>query len=122
MILPIVGSHYHAPAPAILSFIPIGQPLQLIPDLENEHVTPEFPNAIAVWIDGREITLPISDEAEANLQGYGLSSEDILADYWQLGFIPKEFAKDINLSTFGDRHLGRFAIGANGGPRIEFQL
>ena len=121
MILPIVGAHYHPPAKAILAFLPVGQPLQLIPDFENEHTTEEFPNAIAVWIDGRGIKPPISDEAEANFQGYGFSSDEILGDYWKLGFIPKEFAKDINLSTFGDRHPGRFTVGADGGPRIEFQ-
>jgi hypothetical protein len=119
MILPIVGSKFHPPANAILSFIPVGQELELHLDKENEHTTEEFPNAIAVWIDGREIKQEVTDQAEANFAGYGYSSDDILSEYWHLGFIPKESAKDIHLSG---PIRGRFAIGSNGGPRVEFQL
>jgi hypothetical protein len=114
MIHPIVGSHYRPPAKAILSILPLGQELLLIPEPENEH----DPNAIAVWIEGQKITTNMDmDEVEIIFSRHGLSIEEIISRSWHLGYIPREIAKDLALSG---PTSGTLCFGANGGPRIEF--
>ena len=116
MIYPIVGSKYRPPAQAILSVIPVGQELELIPEPDNEH----DPNAIAVWIDGGAMTTQMEiDEVRAKFQGYGESIENITVQSWHLGYIPREIAATIHLDG---PIRGRFTIGSNGGPRAEFEL
>jgi hypothetical protein len=120
MILPIVGQNHYPPAKVILSIIPVGQELELIPEPDNQYTTEEFPNAIAVWINGSTISSPIADETESLFQGFGFNSETILTEYWKLGMIAKEFAKNLELTTLPSS--GRFTIGSNGGPRVEIKL
>lgn len=119
---PIVGAHYRPPAKAILSILPIGQELELIPDPYGEN-TGNFhddPNAIAVWIDGSSINTNLElQEVEEKLHAYGFSTDQIVSESWHLGYIPREVAKDIHL----DGPLrAKFCVGGNGGPRVEFSL
>lgn len=117
LILPIVGAKFHPPALGLLNSFPIGQPLELIPEPENKF----DPNAIAVWLDGREwqVRRPVPDTIESTICSFGYTSEDIFLDYWHLGYIPKEKAKDLTLSG---PVLGKFCVGSNGGPRVEFEI
>lgn len=117
LILPIVGGRHHPPSLALLNVMPVGQPLEVVPEPDNQF----DPNAIAVWLDGRELLIPFppNDDIESRFQGFGFSSETIFSEYWKLGFIPKEKAKDIILNG---PVLGKFCVGSNGGPRVEFEL
>jgi len=113
---PIVGAHYRPPAKAILSILPIGQELELIPEPYNEHDE----NAIAVWVDGNSITTNLElQEVEDRLHAYGFRVDQNVSESWHLGYIPREVAKDIHL----DGPLrAKFCVGASGGPRVEFEL
>lgn len=119
MICAIVGTRHHPPANGILAVLPVGQDLELVPEPNNEHTTEEFPNAIAVHLDGRSLLIFITDEIESIFQGFGYSSDEIKAGYWHLGYIPKEIAKDINLDG---PIRAKFCIGSGSGPKVEFQL
>lgn len=119
MILPIVGEKHYPPAKVLIHVLPVGQELELIPEPDNEYTTEEFPNAIGVWLHGPELKTQITDEVESLFQGFGYDSETILTEYWKLGMVAKEFAKDLNLDG---PVRAKFAIGSNGGPRVEVQV
>jgi hypothetical protein len=113
---PIVGSKYRPPASTILSILPVGQELELVPEPGNEFDE----NAIAVWIDGSAINTNLELEVvESKFQEAGYTTDTIVSDSWHLGYIPKEVAAGIHLDG---PIRGKFCVGSNGGPRIEFQL
>ena len=104
LILPIVGSRFHPPAPAILAALPVGHPLELRPEPENPHDQ----NVIAVWITG----LPLP--AILALNGDGL----LVLDEYHLGYIPRERAADLHLPH---PTPARFCLGARGNS-VEFKV
>ncbi len=113
---PIVGSKYRPPAESILSILPLGQELELIPEPDNEH----DPNAIAVWIDGSAITTTMdSSEVEALFAGHGITVFRLVSENWHLGYIPRRVAAQIHL----DGPLrAKLCFGGRGGHMVEFEL
>src|SRR6266436_929887 len=87
-IYPIVGMKFHPPARTILAILPIGTELELIPEPEN----PYDPNAIMIWINGQMIPKQCHIELESLASGYGFSADQIVNEYWHLGYIPRELA------------------------------
>jgi len=91
----IVGSHFRPPAKQLLTVIPIGSELQLVPEPEN----PYDPHAIKVLVSLRE-TYPIArwvqlDEA---LEGTGWTSRQIMEQEsisgpTHLGYLPQSGGK-----------------------------
>ena len=88
----IVGAHFRPPAKAILASLPTGAVLSLVPEPEN----PFDSNAIAVFVEPKEIPPSEHETLNETAQGMGFSIEDILtAPAWHLGYIPKALAATI---------------------------
>ena len=114
MPFPIVGSHYHPPAKAILDSIPPGTQLILQPEPENSYDS----NAIKVIIASKDIPenshLFLSDQ----LMAYGLEIEDILnQEIWHLGYLPRAVAQNLTIDKntivygiFSIDHNGRYLV------------
>jgi len=111
---PIVGMWHHPPAPGILRAAPISCPLILRPEPTNPH----DPNAIQVWLTTEGIPLSSHDKLREELQGFGVSMDEFLAEpEWFLGFIPKGAAAIITLN--GDTP-GTLTFDPQGKPLVIF--
>ncbi len=69
---PIVGSHFRPPAKAILQVLPLGHPLQLKPEPENQY----DPQAVAIWVASATLQ-EFEDELSLTLPGYGYAFEEL---------------------------------------------
>jgi hypothetical protein len=128
---PIVGAHFRPPAKAILASLPAGAALSLVPEPSN----PFDSNAIAVFVEPKEIP-PSEHEALTEVAaGMGFEIEDILtAPAWHLGYIPKALAaaivEDLNdaIANLGDddelvlSYPGILAFNMKGAPQVVFHL
>ena len=121
---PIVGTRHHPPANCILKFLAVDTPLFLVAEPTNPH----DPNAIGVWIE-RDV-LPENDAFNFELAGYGTSIVELheLSEVF-LGYIPREIAATMASSRMVTkfpkdftRIPATFAIGADGRPRVIFQV
>ena len=130
---PIVGAHFRPPAKAILSSLPQGAALSLVPEPEN----PFDSNAIAVFVEPKEIPPSEHETLAETAQGMGFTMEDILtAPAWHLGYIPKALAAAIvgdlndalaNLDSpngdgLGTSWPGTLAFDIKGAPQVLFHL
>jgi len=117
--LPIVGAFYRPPAKALLDALPIGTPLYLLAEPDNQY----DPNAVAVYLRSSDIPPQSQDKLMETLPPFGFDLETILLqDSWHLGYIPKEMAKVL-------RETGQildeapidvsFSTSASGAPRIR---
>lgn len=133
---PIVGAHFRPPAKAILASLPTGAALSLVPEPEN----PFDSNAIAVFVEPKEIPPSEHETLAETAAGMGFDIEDILtAPAWHLGYIPKALAativEDLNTaiadaSADGDMSgtgavtswPGTLAFDMKGSPQVAFHL
>ena len=124
---PIVGAHFRPPAKAILASLPAGAALSLVPEPEN----PFDSNAIAVFVEPKEIPPSEHETLAGTAQGMGFEIEDILtAPAWHLGYIPKALAAsivgDLNDAIFHEEGAsswpGTLAFDIKGAPQVLFHL
>ena len=124
---PIVGAHFRPPAKAILASLPQGAALSLVPEPEN----PFDSNAIAVFVEPKEIPPSEHETLAETAQGMGFEIEDILtAQAWHLGYIPKALAAaivgDFNDAIFHEEGAsswpGTLAFDIKGAPQVVFHL
>jgi hypothetical protein len=118
--MPIVGAFYRPPAAKLIEALPIGTPLFLLAEPDNQH----DPNAIAVWLESHNIPESSHGQLDEVLPNFGSSLEIILAqDQWHLGYIPKELAKLLRQQDIvGDNTPVdvTFAVAPDGKPRVRF--
>jgi hypothetical protein len=128
----IVGISYRpdspknpSPAFAIVQFLPVGAELRLIAEPTNE----ADPNAIAVFIDPLDSVWNLTPKTEYldRLESAMLSLGPRFTLDWllqqqlvQLGYLSATVAKELK-PTWSNRS-GHFALGANGGPKVRFEL
>lgn len=120
--LPIVGAFYRPPAQVILANLPVGTPLTLFAEPDNEH----DPNAIAVFIEGADINDTAAAAMQEGLADIGLSINDLQEKgYWHLGYIPKNFAAELKSAATIVNDVpyeAEFAVGNDGKPRVKFPI
>lgn len=115
--LPIVGAFYRPPAKALIDALPIGTRLQLIAEPDNAF----DPNAIAVWLEVKDIPESVHSTLEESLPAFGHSLDTLKAqDAWHLGYVPKETAAKLRQQGVAEQPLEvTFATNAKGAPRVH---
>ena len=113
---PIVGSYYRPPAKLILEHLAIDTPMYL----EAEPTNPYDVNAIAVYLESKDIPEATLKALEPLLPACGHSLES-LEDMKtiHLGYIPKELAKILRGRDFHSAD-GTFTTSSSGTPQIKF--
>lgn len=106
----IKGAYYRPPAKAILSVLPVDTPLTLRHDPYGNTcgVAHNDPNAIAIFVKSENIPKDSEDEKPLTLAlaNVGFTEELLRAQgEWHLGYVPKEFAAKICLTSDHDAHL-----------------
>ena len=118
--LPIVGSFYRPPAKTLIEALPIGTPLFLLAEPDNQYDA----NAIAVYFESQNIPESSHGQLDEALSQYGFSLDTIIAqDQWHLGYLPKEFAAQLRASdtVVVNRPMDvTFAVAPDGKPRVRF--
>lgn len=117
--LPIVGAFYRPPAKALIDALPIGTRLQLIAEPDNAF----DPNAIAVWLEVKDIPESVHSTLEESLPAFGHSLDTLKAqDAWHLGYLRKEKAKELKDNGFPSAVPveGSFRTSASGSPMVSF--
>ena len=118
--LPIVGSFYRPPAKILIDALPIGTPLFIMAEPDNQY----DPNAVAVWLETRNIPETSYAALEEALPAFGFDLDTVLSqDQWHLGYIPKDFAAQLRASETVMPNTPvdvEFATAANGSPRVRF--
>lgn len=120
----LVGSHFRPPAKALLSALPSGLGLLLVPEPEN----PYDEDAIAVYLDPQTLAeLPEANQellAEA-LAGTGFDLPSVLegdessayGSCWKLGFVAKSGGKPLQGTDFaGNLDFASGWLEAHGAP------
>lgn len=98
-----------------MRILPLGTELMLIPEPEGTH---GHINAVMVVIYSSNI--PDIPELDEFASGYGYSSQSIHdSPAWQLGYIPAVVADRLLIKQ---SLTGSFSLGADGGPKVEFEL
>jgi len=119
--LPIVGAFYRPPAKIVLDAIPVGTPLFLSAEPDNEHDT----NAVAVWIVSECIPASAHPKLEADLPRFGFSLDTFLEqEQWHLGYIPRDFAAGLRSQGIvpTDATVAvQFSVSNEGKPRVRFE-
>lgn len=88
----LVGMQFHPPALAVLSALPAGCPLEVRPEPQNEY----DPNALAVWLEIKNIPATAHETLSERLPGYGVTLEEFLQrEEIQIGYIAKGEAAGI---------------------------
>jgi hypothetical protein len=98
--------------------MPIGTPLFIIAEPDNQY----DPNAIAVWVETKDIGPQMQQSLEPELGPFGFDIEQILTqDAWHLGYVPKEMAAKItSQGVLGSGpYMGSFSVSAGGAPRFR---
>lgn len=128
---PIVGSHFHPPAKALLESLGTGTALQLVPEPDN----PFDPNALRVSVTSETLSaLPDATRTalDSALPLFGFTLAEVLArSEWQLGYIPRTAAQALAptihraRATWTDMHgpggfhiSGTLGFAANGQPTV----
>lgn len=93
LIIPLVGSHWHPPAKALLEHLPNGTSLRLRRDLEN----PYDEYAIEVHVEGASVPESQHAELAIKLGGYGRNLEETIAPgaWWKLGHLAASDGKPL---------------------------
>ena len=82
----IVGMHFRPPAKLVLAGLPGGAHLRLEPEPSN----PYDENAVKVLCDPNDMVPGYIDEIEDQLEGYGRTKEDLLAETsLHLGYVAR---------------------------------
>lgn len=120
---PIVGAYFRPPARVVLSHLPLGTPLELDPEPENEH----DPNAIAVYVSMEQLAKidwePYNDELmSCGSSPAGLINEEY-PDALHLGYIPRTH----NVAFLGalaasPSHRATLAALPDGKPAVRLEL
>ncbi len=124
--LPIVGAHFRPPAKALLSVLPGGNALRIIPEPDNPHDE----NALAVFVVTSEIANDLNDELDVAASPFGYGIESIRDSVgWHLGYIPRTHAEVLQpriVAYFAaqgkDGLIGILAFTPDGKPAIRFDL
>lgn len=118
--MPIVGAFYRPPAKILLDHLPVGQPLTLSAEPDNQY----DPNAVAVWLNAVELPLAAQESLEQVLPQFGFSIDQVLSQgFWHLGYIPKDLAaslKSAGIVPDGKTIEVTFAVNGKGGPLVQF--
>lgn len=116
---PIVAERFHPPATALMEAIAIGTPLILHAEPEN----PYDPNAVAIWLESKDIGDAAKVKLEDSLPRYGYTVEQVVeGGPWHLGYIPRELAKvmrEQNTVVVDSPTLGTFTLSPMGKPRVR---
>lgn len=118
--LPIVGAYHRPPARILIASLPIGTPLFLLAEPDNQY----DPNAIQVFLESQNIPAASHAELERELPNAGFSLDTVIAqDQWHLGYIPKEFAAQLRATDTVVPNVPvdvTFSTAPNGAPRVRF--
>lgn len=117
---PLVGAFYRPPAKALIDVLPIGTPLTLIAEPENQY----DPNAVAVWLYSRDIPEGAAhDKLSETLPAFGTDLDTVLSqEAWHLGYIAKEMAKQLrenDVVPIDSPIEGSFSLSSGGAPRVR---
>jgi hypothetical protein len=121
---PIVGAFFRPPAKTILDILPIGTPLTLLAEPENEYDT----NAIAIYIAFSVINT-MSEESLGALDASLTSSGFNLArleemEHIHLGYIPKAIAARLKANgriVDNTEVEGEFVCSTAGAPKVRIE-
>lgn len=117
--LPLVGMRFRPPAEAILSVLPLDQPLSVIPEPDNGF----DPNALKVELIVSTFPITLDEELSSLLPGYGFSLEEFFSqESWHIGYIAKEFAKDLAPRLKGETRVAKLGFNAEGKARVILEL
>ena len=99
-LLPLVGMYFRPPAEGIVKALPSGARLYLRPEPTNQY----DPYAVAVLLRSSDVTKEeVRAVLEMHLMGYGCSLEEFdNVPEWHLGYIKKEFARDLQPMLFSE--------------------
>ena len=111
----IVGAHYRPPAKGILQALPLGHPLVLMPEPDNEH----DPHAIRVELVTATLPPGIDADLTALCAGFGFDAALIRErERWHLGYVPRDRAATLSLD--GPRPA-KLAFAPDGKPTINWE-
>jgi hypothetical protein len=117
---PIVGARHRPPAVALINALPVGAPLTVIAEPENQY----DPNAIAVWLYTKDLPEASREALKETGPQSGWPFDKIMAqEVFHLGYIPKELAAELKASgAIRDNEPVdvTFAVNASGQPRVLF--
>lgn len=120
MTLPIVGAFYRPPAQLVCNLLPIGQPLVLYAEPDNQFDA----NAVAVWLLTETLNDATKEALGEELPSAGLELEQFLAQpMWHLGYVPKEFAANLKADGIVVNEIAldaKFATTTTGKPAVVF--
>lgn len=118
--LPIVGAYFRPPAKILIESLAVGTPLYLLAEPDN-HVDP---NAVAVYVEASNIPETAHAFLEEILPQCGFTLDAVLGqETWHLGYIPKDFAKQLRESGTVPEGVPldvTFATNVTGAPRVRF--
>jgi hypothetical protein len=117
--LPIVGAFYRPPAKALIDVLPVGTPLYMIAEPDNQY----DPNAIAIWLETENLPDAAQERLVELLPAYGLDLDTVMAqEAWHLGYVPREMAAKIKAAGMIDESAPyevTFSTSASGAPRVR---
>jgi hypothetical protein len=118
----IKGAYFRPPAKALLDSLPVGTPLTLLAEPDNEF----DPNAIQVFLASANVPSAAHETLRTALGSFGSSLEDILDIEWHhCGYIPKEHAAELRSAGFPDppeEIKAEFTVSARGAPLVRFDF
>ena len=118
--LPIVGAFYRPPAAKLIESLPIGTPLFLMAEPDNQYDA----NAVAVYLESHNIPEASHSLLEESLPPFGFDLDTVLGqEQWHLGYVPKEFAallRGRNIIVPNTPMDVTFAVAPDGKPRVRF--
>jgi hypothetical protein len=116
MLYPIVGDYHRPPARAILQVLPMGCPLQLVPEPAN----PYDQYAVMVQVASLDIPPDQYDNLEVFAGPQGFDLEQILSQsHWHLGYVPRTVSQEVAEKLQGSCAPGTLAFNARGKPQVE---
>lgn len=120
IVTPLVGSYHRAPAKQVLSVLPIGSKLSLVPEPDN----PYDPLAVQVFVHlGSNFPIAKTTQLSHALEGTGWDAVELLTSHepLHLGYIPRSGTKTA-LGGPGNREVIEAIATAEGDRPFEARL
>ena len=107
-LLPLVGMYFRPPAEGIVKALTSGQRLYLRPEPTNQY----DPYAVQVLVRSGDVREEVVRSVLAmHLMGYGKTLEEFDEEReWHLGYIKKEFARDLQPMLFSEARVEPEAV------------